>query len=107
RARAAVPGGAGALPLPRDSAEPFGLSVVEAMMCGTPVVAYRRGALPETVDDGLTGILVDDIAGAVAAGPRAVGLDRRAVAATARRRFSVDQMVDGYLAVYESIMAAR
>jgi len=105
--RAAVLGGACALLHPLGFDEPFGLSVVEAMMCGTPVVAYRRGALPETVDDGLTGILVDDIAGAVAAVPRAVGLDRRAVAATARRRFSVDQMVDGYLAVYESIMAAR
>jgi glycosyltransferase involved in cell wall biosynthesis len=105
--RAVVLGGAGALLHPLGFDEPFGLSVVEAMMCGTPVVAYRRGALPETVDDGLTGILVDDVAGAVAAVPRAVRLDRRAVAATARRRFSVDRMVDGYLAVYESIMAAR
>ena len=104
--RALVLGGAGALLHPLGFDEPFGLSVVEAMMCGTPVVAYRRGALPETVDDGRTGFLVDDVAGAVAAVPRALRLDRRAVAAAARRRFSVDRMVDGYLAVYESILAS-
>ena len=105
--RAAVLGGAGALLHPLGFDEPFGLSVVEAMMCGTPVVGYRRGALPETVDDGLTGFLVDDVAAAVAAVPRALRLDRKAVAATARRKFSVDRMVDAYLAVYESITAAR
>jgi glycosyltransferase involved in cell wall biosynthesis len=105
--RAAVLGGAGVLLHPLGFDEPFGLSVVEAMMCGTPVVGYRRGALPETVDDGLTGFLVDDVAAAVAAVPRALRLDRKAVSATARRRFSVDRMVDGYLAVYESIMATR
>ena len=61
--------------------EPFGLSVVEAMACGTPVVGYRRGALPEIVADGVSGFLVDDIAEAVAAVPRALALDRTGVAA--------------------------
>ena len=103
--RARVLGGAGALLHPLGFDEPFGLSVVEAMMCGTPVVAYRRGALPETVDEGLTGLLVDDVEGAVAAVPRALRMDRRHIAATARRRFSVERMVDGYLAVYESVLA--
>ena len=105
--RAVVLGGAGALLHPLGFDEPFGLSVVEAMMCGTPVVAYRRGALPETVDDGLTGILVDDVGAAVAAVPRALRLDRRGVAATARVRFSATRMVDAYLSVYETILARR
>jgi glycosyltransferase involved in cell wall biosynthesis len=102
--RARLLGGAGALLHPLTFDEPFGLSVIEAMMCGTPVVAYRRGALPEIVDDGLTGILVDDVEAAIAAVPRALQLDRKSVAATARQRFSASRMVDGYLAVYENIL---
>jgi glycosyltransferase involved in cell wall biosynthesis len=84
--------------------EPFGLSVIEAMMCGTPVVGYRRGALPETIDDGLTGFLVNDVDGAVAAVPRAVTLNRTRVGAVARRRFSAARMVDDYLAVYDRML---
>src|SRR5690606_7149416 len=85
--------------------EPFGLSVVEAMACGTPVVGYRRGALPETVSEGISGILVDDVDGAVAAVPAAVALDRAGVAETARRRFSADRMVVEYLASYEAMLS--
>jgi glycosyltransferase involved in cell wall biosynthesis len=84
--------------------EPFGLSVAEAMMCGTPVVAYRRGSMPEVVDEGLTGYLADNVDQAVSAVGRAVQLDRRAVRAQALSRFSVDRMVDGYLAVYEKVL---
>jgi glycosyltransferase involved in cell wall biosynthesis len=102
--RARVLGQAAALLHPLGFDEPFGLSVVEAMACGTPVVAYRRGALPETVTDGVTGFLVDDVDGAVAALLRALTLDRAAVAADARRRFSADRMVTQYLAVYESML---
>jgi glycosyltransferase involved in cell wall biosynthesis len=90
---------------PLGFAEPFGLSVVEAMACGTPVVGYRRGALPETVADGLTGVLADDVDSAVAAVPVALTLDRAAVAAEARRRFSADRMVEDYLAVYRRLLS--
>jgi glycosyltransferase involved in cell wall biosynthesis len=85
--------------------EPFGLSVVEAMACGTPVVGYRRGALPETVTEGVSGFLVDDVDGAVAAVPRALALDRARVADVTRRRFSADRMVEEYLAVYQRLLA--
>lgn len=103
-ARAAVLGGAGVLLHPLGFDEPFGLCVVEAMMCGTPVVAYRRGAMPEVVDDGRTGFLVDNVSAAVAAIPDALALDRSSIAATARHRFSADRMVDGYLRAYHQLL---
>lgn len=85
-------------------AEPFGLAVVEAMAAGTPVVAYARGSMPEVIDEGVTGFLVDDVAGAVAAMDRAVALDRTKVRHTAEARFSADRMVADYVAVYESLL---
>jgi glycosyltransferase involved in cell wall biosynthesis len=85
--------------------EPFGLSVVEAMACGTPVIAHGRGALPELVDDGRTGFLVNDHAAAVAAVHAAAGLDRRAIRAVAERRFDRAAMVERYLTVYRQILS--
>ena len=70
-------GDASALLFPIDWPEPFGLVMIEAMACGTPVIAYRRGSVPEVIEDGWTGFLVDDVAGAVAAVERLDGLDRR------------------------------
>jgi glycosyltransferase involved in cell wall biosynthesis len=108
--RAAVLGSAAALLHPIHFDEPFGLSVIEAMACGTPVVAYARGALPEVVDDGVTGCLVppsDGIGGAAAATDRAVALDRSIVRARAHDRFGADRMVDAYLAVYRDVIAAQ
>ena len=89
---------------PIHFAEPFGLSVIEAMACGTPVVAYRRGSMPEVIEDGVTGFVVDDVAEAVDAVPRAAALDRTVVRRRARERFDVERMVDGYLEVYESVL---
>ena len=103
-ARAEVLGSAGVLLHPLGFDEPFGLGVVEAMMCGTPVVAYRRGAMPEVVDDGQTGFLVDDVDAAASAVMAALALDRSQVAATARTRFSVERMIDAYLMVYREVL---
>jgi glycosyltransferase involved in cell wall biosynthesis len=102
--RAHVMGQAAALLHPLGFDEPFGLSVVEAMACGTPVVGYRRGALVETVTSGVTGFLVDGVEGAVAAVAEAVKLDRATVARAARRRFGADRMVAQYLEVYQGML---
>jgi glycosyltransferase involved in cell wall biosynthesis len=102
--RARVLGRAVALLHPLGFDEPFGLSVVEAMACGTPVLGYRRGALPETVEDGVTGFLVDGVDEAVAVMPRVLALDREHIASVARHRFSADRMVDEYISVYERLM---
>lgn len=102
--RAEVLGRAAVLLHPIAFAEPFGLAVVEAMMCGTPVVAYRRGSMPEVVDNGVTGYTVDGVEAAVEAVALAARLDRGVVAARARERFSADRMVEDYLRVYEQLL---
>ena len=95
---------AAALLHPIGFAEPFGLSVVEAMAAGTPVVAYNKGSMAEVIDEGLTGFLVSDITSAVAAVESAVALPRADIRRTAEARFSADHMVDRYLAVYASLL---
>jgi glycosyltransferase involved in cell wall biosynthesis len=101
--RADVLGDAAALLHPIHFDEPFGLSVVEAMACGTPVVAYRRGSMAEVVDEGVTGYLAHDVGSAVDAVGAAVRLDRAAVRARAAARFGVDRMVEDYLRTYEAL----
>jgi glycosyltransferase involved in cell wall biosynthesis len=84
--------------------EPFGFSVVEAMACGTAVIASARGSMPEIVRDGESGFLVGGLDEAVAAVRRTEGLDRAAVRASVERRFDVNRMVDDYLALYRRIL---
>ena len=86
--------------------EPFGLSVVEAMACGTPVIAYPRGSMPEVIADGVSGILAPDEAGAMDAVGRLDAFDRLAVRAHAER-FSVAHMVDAYLDAYCRVLGGR
>jgi len=74
------------------------------MACGTPVVAYRRGSMPEVVDEGVTGYLAHDIESSVDAVRAAVRLDRSAVHARAVARFGVDRMVEEYLRTYEALL---
>ena len=102
--RAQVLGSARALLHPIAFAEPFGLSVVESMACGTPVIAYPLGSMPEVIDPGLTGFLVTDTTAAAAAVNDVAGLDRAACRAVAERRFSAQRMVTDYVAVYEQVL---
>jgi glycosyltransferase involved in cell wall biosynthesis len=104
--RAQVLGAAAALLHPIAFAEPFGLSVVEAMATGTPVIAYPRGSMPEVIDEGVTGFLVPDVDAAVAAVPKAVALDRGVVRRVAERRFGAARMVDEYLALYQRLLVS-
>jgi glycosyltransferase involved in cell wall biosynthesis len=80
--------------------EPFGYSVVEAMACGTPVIAFGRGSMPELIEEGTTGFLVHDVAAATAAVAKAAHLDRVAIRDQAIARFSVARMVESYLDAY-------
>ncbi len=103
--RARVLGEAAAFLHPIAFDEPFGLSVVESMVCGTPVVAYRRGSMPEVVDEGVTGCLVPDADAAVRAVDAAATMDRTRCREHAVARFSADRMVSDYLDVYARVVA--
>ena len=88
-----------------DFDEPFGFSVVEAMACGTPVVAYDRGSMSELIDDAATGFIVHDADQAVHAIETVGALDRTAIRASAMERFSAATMVGKYVALYRSVLA--
>jgi len=104
--RAAVLGGAHALLHLIDFDEPFGFSIVEAMACGTPVIAYDRGSMAELIDHESTGYLVDDVEAAAGAVAHAGGLDRAAIRASTCRRFDQMTMVDRYVTLYRQVLAA-
>jgi glycosyltransferase involved in cell wall biosynthesis len=97
-------GRAAALLFPIDWPEPFGLVMIEAMACGTPVIAWDNGAVPEVVDDGVTGFIVRSIDEALAALKRVGTLDRRRVRATFERRFSATTMSKNYLSLYSRLI---
>jgi len=103
-ARSRALGAASALLHLINFAEPFGLSVVEALACGTPVIARPLGSMPELIDDGVTGFLVDTVDEAVAAIGRLDEIDRAACRRAAVERFSIDRMADRYLALYREIL---
>lgn len=98
-------GRARALLFPIDWPEPFGLVMIEALACGTPVIAYRRGSVPEVLAHGRTGFIVDDQAGAVEAARRIGEIDRRQCRAEFEQRFTADRMAARYVRAYEALLA--
>ena len=98
-------GNARALLFPIDWPEPFGLVMIEAMRCGTPVVAWNRGSVPEVIDEGITGFVVDNIDDAVRAVNRIGELDRRICRRVFEKRFSAERMAHDYLAVYRRLLS--
>ena len=103
--KAAFLGGATGLLFPIDWPEPFGLVMIEAMSCGTPVLAFRCGSVPEVLEDGITGVLVTDMSQAYDAALRLATLDRAAIRARFEQRFSVETMARRYTEVYENLIA--
>lgn len=100
-------GGARALLYPIQSREPFGLVLAEAMACGTPVAALDRGAVREIVDDGVTGIVFNDLDTMATSLQRVFDLDRHSVREHAVKRFGADRMVDEYVDVYRQLLKGR
>ncbi|WP_395676631.1 glycosyltransferase family 4 protein [Inquilinus sp.] len=99
--------GAIGLLVPIDWPEPFGLVMIEAMACGTPVVAYNRGSVPEVIDEGVTGFVVEDEIGAVAAVQRLPGLSNTRIREVFDQRFTARRMAQDYLAIYEGLQAVE
>jgi glycosyltransferase involved in cell wall biosynthesis len=99
-------GNAYALLFPIDWPEPFGLVMIEALACGTPVIAYRHGSVPEILDDGVTGFVVSDFESALRATQQVAELDRRRCRAAFEQRFVAARMARDYVSTYDRIIAA-
>jgi glycosyltransferase involved in cell wall biosynthesis len=106
RSKSAFLGKALALLFPIDWPEPFGLVMIEAMACGTPVVAWPRGSVPEIIEDGVNGFIVDSESAAVDAIRRVRHLDRRKVRQAFERRFTASRMAQDYVAAYRALVAS-
>jgi glycosyltransferase involved in cell wall biosynthesis len=105
RAKEEFLGNASALLFPIDWPEPFGLVMIEALACGTPVVAWRMGSVPEVIDDGVTGFVVHSLEEAVDATRRALWLDRAKCRKIFEDRFDAARMADDYLQIYRRVAA--
>jgi glycosyltransferase involved in cell wall biosynthesis len=95
-----------ALLFPIDWPEPFGLVIIEAMACGTPIIAYRCGSVPELIQEGITGYIVDDIEGAVQALGKIPDFDRPRCRRVFEERFSASRMAQDYLSIYRHVIKA-
>jgi glycosyltransferase involved in cell wall biosynthesis len=100
-------GEAAALLFPVDWPEPFGLVMIEAMACGTPVLAFRCGSVPEVIEDGVTGKMVDSEEEAIAALPAVLSYDRRAVRQRFEERFTAARMAKDYVSIYRRLLKTR
>lgn len=98
-------GGAMALLFPIDWPEPFGLVMIEALACGTPVIAYRRGSVPEVIEEGVTGFIVQGLEDAVRAVERASQIERQRCRDAFNERFTASRMAGAYVAIYERLVA--
>jgi len=96
-----------AMLFPIDWPEPFGLVMIEAMACGCPVIAYPKGSVPEVIEDGLTGFIVPDVAGAIAACAKLDQLPRAQVRGRFEQRWTSERMAADYLRLYDGLIAAR
>jgi glycosyltransferase involved in cell wall biosynthesis len=103
REKGSFVGNASALLFPIDWPEPFGMVMIEAMACGTPVIAFRRGSSPEVIDEGVSGVLVGDVNEAVAAVGRIAELDRLRIRRQFEKRFSIERVAREYLRIYRSL----
>jgi glycosyltransferase involved in cell wall biosynthesis len=97
-------GNATALLFPIDWSEPFGLVMIEALACGTPVIAYRRGSVPEIIEHGRSGFIVDNQKSAIKAVQNISSIDRRECRKAFEERFTSSQMAEGYAKVYQQLM---
>ena len=98
-------GCADALLFPVDWPEPFGLVMIEAMACGTPVIAFRRGSVPEVIDEGVTGFLCENVEDAVHAVSRLPSLSREGCRRVLEERFSAERMAHDYVDIYQRELA--